>query len=290
MRLRLTLLFLLLASVLSAETVVFLGSASDSALFAESFRDLKLPPRIKFEHYCMAVDDPASIESALRRADVLIVNARAKAVREAVRTSVDFSRTKLYALSSRLLPKEIPAREPPEMQAYRANSRPDNFRNMVLWIVHKELDPSVRYAPPSSLPEIGITHPDADQVFASLPAFLRRAKKRPGWRKDAPLIALAVHSASINRQEFALFRTITAECERIGMNTLIVYGDEVRVIRELLLDENGKSRVDAVLAFSFKFKTGLGDPLRLALKDLDVPVFNAHRLYRQTIPEWLSLW
>ncbi|MBQ9336035.1 MAG: cobaltochelatase subunit CobN [Lentisphaeria bacterium] len=285
MRRLLVLLFLLIAPAVSAETVVFLGSASDSQLFAAAFKDLKLPERIRFEHYCMAVDDPAAISAALRRADILIVNARAKAVREAA-AGVDFSRTKLYALSSRLLPKEIPAREPPEIRAYRANSRPENFRNMVLWIVHKELDPSVRFAPPVSLPEVGITHPDAKKVFASFREFLRWSKSRKLYRQDAPMIALAVHSASINRQELALFRHITAECERLGMNVMIVYGDEVRVIRELLLGRDGKPRVDAVLALSFKFKAGLGEPLRRALNDLDVPVFNALRLYRQTTPEW----
>ena len=79
MRSLLTVLLLLTALTLPAETVVFLGSASDSTLFAAAFKDLKLPPRIRFEHYCMAVDDPAAVTAALRRADVLIANARAKA-------------------------------------------------------------------------------------------------------------------------------------------------------------------------------------------------------------------
>ena len=78
MRFLLTVLLLLTALTLPAETVVFLGSASDSTLFAAAFRDLKLPPRIRFEHYCMAVDDPAAVTAALRRADILIANARAR--------------------------------------------------------------------------------------------------------------------------------------------------------------------------------------------------------------------
>ena len=86
-------------------------------------------------------------------------------------TEVDFSHTKLYALSSRLLKKGIPASEPPEMKAYRANSRAENFRNLVYWIVHRELDSSVKFQPPVTLPETGVTHPDCDAVCRSIPEF-----------------------------------------------------------------------------------------------------------------------
>ena len=268
---------------LSAETVVFLGSASDSELFAAAFRGLKLPEKIRFEHYCLSVDDPARVAAAVRRADVLIVNARSRDVRTVAETQVDFSRTRLYALSSRLLRKGVPAQEPPELKAYRANSRAENFRNLVYWVVHRELDPKVKFALPVNLPEIGITHPEMKTVFASMEEYAAKSGRfRPDWRT----VAFAVHSASLNEQELPLFREVTAECERQGLNTVLVYGDEVRVIRELLLGLDGKSRVDAVLALSFKFKTGLGEPLRQALKALDVPVFNALRLYRQTTPEW----
>ena len=282
MRLILTFL-LLIPLLLSAESVVFLGSASDSELFAAAFQKMRLPEKIRFEYYCANVDDPEKIDAAVRRADVLIVNARGRDVRKIAETKVDFSRTKMYALSSRLLKKGIPVSEPPELKAYRTNSRPENFRSMVRWIVHRELDPGVKFAPPLTLPELGATHPDTDKIFRSIPEF---RKKSGLFKPDRATVAFAVHSASINRKELALFRQVTAECERQGLNAVLVYGDEVRVIRELLLDPNGKPQVDAVLALSFKFKAGLGEPLRLALKELDVPVFNALRLYRQTTPEW----
>ncbi|MBO4630326.1 MAG: cobaltochelatase subunit CobN, partial [Lentisphaeria bacterium] len=276
-------LLFLFPFLLLAETVVFLGSASDSELFTSAFQNLKLPEKIRFEYYCVNVDESAKIADAVHRARILIVNARGRDVRKIVETKTDFSRTKLYALSSRLLKKGVPAAEPPEMKAYRANSRAENFRNLVYWIIHQELDPSVKFQPPVTLPKIGVTHPDSKAVFRSIPEF---QEKSGHYRPDRSLIAFAVHSASINPAELALFRHVTAECERQGLNALLVYGDEVRVIRDLLLDRNGKPRVDAVLALSFKFKTGLGEPLQRALKDLDVPVFNALRLYRQVTREW----
>ena len=275
---------LLFPFLLSAENVVFIGSASDSDLFASAFRRLKLPGKIRFRYYCTQVDRDAEIGSAVREADILIVNARGRDVRRITEANFNADRTKkLYALSSRLLKKGLPALEPPEIKAYRANSRPENFRNMVYWVIHRDLDKRVKFHPPSTLPPIGVTHPDIRQVYSSIPEFRTKSKR---FRPDRPTIAFAVHSASINRRELDLFKQVTDECERQGLNVLLVYGDEVKVIRQLLLDPEGRSYADAVLALSFKFKTSLGEELRKALKDLDLPVFNALRLYRQDTPEW----
>ena len=274
---------LLFPFLLTAENVVFVGSASDSELFANAFKHLKLPEKIRFRYYCTQVDADPEIGRAVREADVLIVNARGRDVRRITEANFDAERTRLYALSSRLLKKGIPAKEPPELKAYRANSRPENFRNMVCWVVHRELDKQVKFEPPSTLPPIGVTHPGTRRVFGSIPEFQAKSKH---FRPGLPVIAFAVHSASINRSELALFKAVTDESERQGLNILLVYGDEVKVIRRLLLDPQGRSYADAVLALSFKFKTSLGEELRLALKDLDRPVFNALRLYRQTTPEW----
>ncbi|MDD2404586.1 MAG: cobaltochelatase subunit CobN, partial [Victivallaceae bacterium] len=134
---------------------------------------------------------------------------------------------------------------------------------------------------------VGVTHPAADgKIFPSVAAFREWGRQNGHFNPDNGLVALAVHSASINKSEMELFRHLTDEFERQGVNVVIVYGDEPRVIHELLLDKTGKPAVDALLALSFKFKSGLGEPLRLALKQLDMPVFNALRLYRQTTPEW----
>lgn len=273
---------------MQAGTVVFLGSANDSDLFAAAFKRMRLPKNIQFEYYCVAVDDWAKLVDAARRADVLILSARGVELRQLAERHVDYSKTKLYALTSRLLPKEIPALEPPELTAYRENRRPENFRNMVYWIINRELDRTVKFAPPISQPEIGVTHPAAGRVFASVAAYRQWAEADGRWHPGAGVIAFAVHAASINREELALFRYLTDECERRQLNVAVVYGDEVRVIRELLLDADGRPTVDAVLALSFKFKAGLGEPLRLGLKDLDLPVFNALRLYRQTTEEWAA--
>lgn len=267
--------------------VVFLGGGNDSDLAAEAFTGLNLPEQVSFEYYCTPMTPMEKIRERARHADVLIINSLVRELRELAAKDIDYSKTKLYAFSSRRLPKNIPALEPPELQAYRANRRPVNFHNMILWIVNREFDPSVKFAPPLTLPEVGVTHPAADgKIFPSVAACREWGRQNGHFNPDNGLVAFAVHSASINKSEMELFRHLTDEFERQGVNVVIVYGDEPRVIHELLLDKTGKPAVDALLALSFKFKSGLGEPLRLALKQLDMPVFNALRLYRQTTPEW----
>ncbi|MBQ6597037.1 MAG: hypothetical protein IJH79_05745, partial [Lentisphaeria bacterium] len=123
MRLPLLLWMLLFPFLLTAENVVFVGSASDSELFANAFKRLKLPEKIRFRYYCTQVDADPEIGRAVREADILIVNARGRDVRRITEANFDAERTRLYALSSRLLKKGIPAKGPQELKAYRANSR-----------------------------------------------------------------------------------------------------------------------------------------------------------------------
>ncbi|MGE4565902.1 MAG: cobaltochelatase subunit CobN, partial [Victivallaceae bacterium] len=289
LRFLLALLVCLTAVAAHAKTVVFLGGANDSDLYSEAFAELKLPETVKLEHYCVGLDTPETIAERARAADVVVINALVIELRElAAGGGIDFAKTKLYALSSRRLPKGLPALEPPELRAYRENRRPVNFRNMAYWIINRELDAAVKFDPPQSLPEVGATHPDAGKIFPSLAAYREWAETSGRWFPGRGVVAFAVHAASINPAELALFRHLTDEFARQRLNVVVVYGDEVRLIRELLLDADGKAAVDAVLALSFKFKSGLGEPLRQAMADLDVPVFNALRLYRQTTAEWQS--
>ncbi len=286
MRFLLGCVFLLcLTLAANAASVVFLGGGNDSELFREAFVDLELPETVTFESYCVPIDSPERIRARARQADILIISGLVQELRVLAANEIDFTRTKLYAIASNRLPEGIPALEPKEFQAYRANRRPENFRNMVRWVVNRELDSSVTFDFPLTLPELGVTHPAAGEIFSSIAEFQTWAKSS-GHARSGGTVAFAVHSGSINDGDLTLFRHLTDEFERQNLTVAVVYGDEVRLIRELLLDANGRPTVNAVLALSFKFKSGLGEELRCALADLGLPVFNALRLYRQTTPEW----
>ena len=287
----LLLFFLLLLglNVFSTDSasVVFLGGASDSDLLEPAFKRMRLPKMIRFSYFCHGVDEWNKIKNAVVTANVLIIDARVSNLRKLLTSGMDFSRCRVYALSSRILRGKFPAAmEPEELRIYRANRSPENYRNLVRWIIHKELDSSVKFAPPVTIPAIGVTHPDAGKIFSSIAEYKSWAKANGHFRGNAGTVALAIHAGRMNAAEMTLFRHLTNEFERQGLNVAIVYGDEVRVIHEILLNQDGTPMVDALLALSFKFKSGLGKALSGAIRKLDLPIFNGLRLYRQTTAEW----
>ena len=285
-RLSLILLLLLLAVLLPGASVVYLGPASDSRLAGEVAKTLKLPSHITLEFLFTGIDPEEKIVSAARKADLLILNARSAKLREVAEKHVDFKKTRLYAATSRLLKKEIPAQEPPEMKAYWRNRTGENFGNMLRWIIGREFKVRLKAAAATGIAACGATHPAAERHFASIPEFRKWAVRKKIWKPDAPLVALAVHQANVNKDGLALFKHLTDACEAEGLNAVIVFGDEVKVIRELLLTPEGERRADGVLALSFKFRSGLNPALAAAIRELDLPIFNVLRLYRQTTEEW----
>ncbi|MBQ7695628.1 MAG: cobaltochelatase subunit CobN [Lentisphaeria bacterium] len=279
-------LLLLLAVLLPGASVVYLGLASDSRPANEAAKTLKLPAHITLEFLFTGIDPEEKIISAARKADLLILNARSAKLREVAEKHVDHKKTRLYAATSRLLKKEIPAQEPPEMKAYWRNRTGENFGNMLRWIIGREFKVRMRPAAATGIAACGATHPAAKRHFASIGEYRKWAESKNFWKPGAPLVALAVHQANVNEDGLALFEHLTCACEKEGLNTVIVFGDEVKVIRELLLTPEGKRLVDGVLALSFKFRSGLNPALAAAIRELDLPIFNVLRLYRQTTEEW----
>ena len=285
---RFFLIFLLvfLAAFLPGASVIYLGPASDSRPAGEAAKTLKLPRNITIEFLFTGIDPDEKIIAAARRADLLILNARSAKLREVAETQVDFKKTRLYAATSRLLKKEIPAQEPPEMKAYWRNRTAENFGNMLRFIIGREFKVRMRHAAATGIAACGAAHPAAERYFASIPEFRKWAERKKIWKPGAPLVALAVHRANMNKEGLALFKHLTDACEEEGLNAVIVFGDEVKVIRELLLTPGGERLADGVLALSFKFRSGLNPALAAAIRDLDLPIFNVLRLYRQTTEEW----
>ena len=271
----------------NAASVVFLDGAGDSDLLEIAFKRMRLPRGIHFSYLCHGVDEWSKIKQAAAAADVLIIDARVSNLRKLLNSDIDFSNCRVYALSSRLLRGKFPAAlEPKEIRAYRSNRQPENYRNMLRWIINRELDKSVEFRPPLTIPPIGVTHPDAKKIFASIAEYKNWAKANGHFRENCGIVALAIHAGRMNNTELSLFRHLTKEFEQQGLNIAIVYGDEVRVINEILIDSKGKATIDALLALSFKFKSGLGKALSQAIRKLDLPIYNGLRLYRQTTHEW----
>lgn len=288
----LPLLLLLFPAILLSggeKFVLFLSGESNAGITKRAFRKLELPKHIRFRLIPDA-SDPALLREEIRKADLIIANGLIPEFRNALADSARLGKTPIYLLGSAHLANRIPSalqgkvHFPMEklVEQYRSSHSAENYRNLVRYLVHKELDPTVEYAPPRILSPIGLADPATGRKFSSYEAY--RAFR--GERPVSGRVVITIYAANSAPEEIAVLKPLADALERRGLETAVAFGDERKLIQDFLLDRNGKSRFDFVIAFTFKFKAGLGEQLRKAMAKLDVPVVNALKLYRQTTPEW----
>lgn len=109
-------------------------------------------------------------------------------------------------------------------------------------------------------------------------------KALTGGDRARPHVAILEFATRARREVLAVPKALAEACETRGLQPVVCFGQPgSKVVRELLIDELGKSRVDAVLSLHFKFSDKNADA---ALSQLDVPIINAIRVYGRTVDEW----
>ena len=290
MRFLLVLLTLLAFSLCAAEKrVLYLAGESNTAAAKRAFRSMELPEAIRF----LVIPDASDrrlLETEIAGADLIIANGLVPEFRDALAASARLGETKIYLLGTEHLRPRIPRKLlghinfPMEkaVAEYRSSLSPRNMRNLIRYLIHKELDSSVTFEPPQVKEKAGLIDPFTGKSYSSYRTY---RKARPEANGNGRAVVM-IYSAGNTPEETALLRPLADALEKRGIETTYAFGDEVALIRNFLLDGNGRSRFDIAIAFSFKFKAGLGEPLKNALADLDIPVINALKLYRQTSDEW----
>lgn len=155
-----------------------------------------------------------------------------------------------------------------------------NLRNMIRKALGLTAGPVVK------LPEEGLYHPEAPQLFGDYDQYARWYTARAGFDSGRPWLGLMFFSSSLIEGQKEAYRDLVTSLERGGFNVLPAFGQDRIVLEKFLLDPSRQARVDLALAFSLKFYSALNDDLKRAVADLDVPIFNAVNLYTQTIDEW----
>ena len=126
-------------------------------------------------------------------------------------------------------------------------------------IVHKEIESSVSYGSVDTLPRLGIYHTEAESVFNDYDAFIKWVKARKQYDEKAPWIGLTLFASSLIEGQVETYDYIIQRLEDEGFNVLPAFGRVHDVLTTLLMDENRKSRVDLILAFSLKFYSALNE-------------------------------
>lgn len=173
-----------------------------------------------------------------------------------------------------------------EVAAYYKHISKENIQNMLRLLIHRHLNPSIPYGEVKIKPQLGMYHPDAPDIFTNANSFLKWQAKRAGYDQRKPRLALLFFSSFLTPGQKEPVDYLIGRLEEAGFNVLPCFGRDQKVIETFLLDEQGKARVDIVLAYSLKFYSALTTQLAEDLKKLDVPIISAISLYKDTLEEW----
>ncbi len=122
------------------------------------------------------------------------------------------------------------------------------------------------------------------QVFATWSDFDTWRKANDKHRKGAPRIAIGFYRANYYSDEMAIVDALIAQIEARGAEAIPYFGYPGHVAtHQYLLDEQGQSRADVVLAFLFRFAQP--DSAEL-LSGLDAPIINLVTLYGRSQAQW----
>lgn len=273
-----------------AEQIAFLACESDTYLINKAVASLQLPAGIRVEVY--SKDDLAPDSEAGRfiaQAKVIIVDVMITELTEYLRGNVPLTARRVYALRGSRdddgLKKQGYLFEP-QVQEYFNHLSVANVQNLIYRVVNRDLDSAITFAEVERLPVPGIYHPDSAVRFTNYPEYLSWYQGRTGFQADRPWIGLMLFSSSLIEGQSEPIDLFIGKLEAAGWNVLAGYGKDLEVLGQFLMDENKRSRVELVIAFSLKFHSALNERLLAKLQELDVPVINAIHLYLETIPEW----
>jgi cobaltochelatase CobN len=263
---------------------------ADSYLVNQAIQRLELPQGITVQYFLH--DDLTRQRESQRliaESDVIIIDVMGPDLVDWLLDHLDPEVNRVYALRGSRDDDALRRRGivfDDSVKAYFDHLSTNNIRNLIRRVVHQEIDPAVAFAPVAAQPEIGIYHPQADGIFESAGAYRQWYDGRPGFTASRPWVGMMFFSANLIDGQRAPYDALIQRMEKEGLNVMACFGRDREVIETLLLDDQRRSRVNLVLAFSLKFYSAVDDGLRRALADLDVPVLDAINLYANSVDEW----
>jgi cobaltochelatase CobN len=273
-----------------AENISVLIIDGDSCLVNKAVKELDLPENITVKFFTYNdIKKNKSSGKFIAASKVIIADVMMRELSEYLIENQDVRKKSVYALRGSRDDEDLKRKGyifDPDVAQYFKYLSVGNIKNLIRRVANREFDPSIAFQEVEKFPEIGIYHKEADRLFIDYDEYIRWYAGRIQYDKKAPWLAIMLYSSALNEGQVDATDFIIERFEDAGFNLLPCIGKDQTVITRFLMDKKRNSRVDLVLAFSLKFYSALTNPLRSALVDLDVPVFDAITLYSSTIDEW----
>ncbi len=174
-----------------------------------------------------------------------------------------------------------------EVRAYYKENSFENIKNMILFVMYRDLGLKVSYKMPVAVPDFGIYIKHDKRVVETYDEFLKSYTHNTSHITHYDKwIGLTFYKSSIDSGNMQHIDAVIESLEREGFNVLPIYGyPPEAAIEKYFFDEKGKSRVRFIVGLSMKI--GINPKtMNPILERLNVPVINAITLYTQSKEEW----
>ncbi len=283
-----------------APEIAFMVLDHNSYIARLAIDSLDLPDKLKSGIAVISSADlaqtPEQMKQVISEVPIIVVDVMGRELESFVNNSIDPSKKPVYALRGSLDDESLKTAGfifDDEVSNYYHHLSVDNVKSMLRLIIHRHLDEAVTYPPVKARPQLGIYHPDAKKLtadgsgmFTDIAGYLNWQEQRPGFDPDKHSIAFFFFSSFLTQGQQEPMDEIIRRLEAEGFNVFPCFGKEKDIIKNYILDSSGKSRVDMILAFSFKFYSGLTPELARLVEKMDVPIFNAISIYQDTLDQW----
>ena len=170
------------------------------------------------------------------------------------------------------------------VKAYYKENGIENIKNMILFVLNRDLGLNVEYKKPYPVPDFGIYLKKEKRIVEDFNEFLK--SKSSGITHNDKWIGLAFNKSSFDSSNLKHIDAVIESFEKEGFNVLPVHGyPPEKAIEKYFFDEKGKSRVKFIVGLSMKI--GINPKaLNPILERINVPVIDAITLYSQSTEEW----
>jgi cobaltochelatase CobN len=224
--------------------------------------------------------------NALASADVAIVNAKGRLAMAGLKDELQAlrkSRHPVFAVGGAIDDsiREMGVQDDKAIQQYHSEGGIENMGNLLRYILRQHFGATLTVAPVHAMPDVGLYDVAANRTYSSYEHYLQGYAN---YKTGAPWIAVPFYRASLVAGQTLPLAAIVARLEASGYNVLPVFGYPYDVPLRFLLDENGKSRVDLIVALGMK--VGGTANTGALLDKIGVPAINAITLSQHTAAQW----
>jgi cobaltochelatase CobN len=224
--------------------------------------------------------------AALSGADVAVINVKGRQAMQGLTAELQAlqkARRTVYAVGGAIDDnlRELGVRDDKAVQSYHSEGGVENMGNLLRYILRNSFGGKLAAAPVQAMPEVGLYDVAANRTATS---YAQYVQGYAAYKPNAPWIAVPFYRASLVAGQTLPLAAIVERLQASGYNVLPVFGYPYDVPLRLLLDENGKSRVELIVALGMKVggTSGTG----ALLDQIGVPAINAITLSQQSLAQW----